>query len=194
MLGKKKLNMSNKNCLKVVLFGPESTGKTTLANHLAQHYKTNYVPEYARDYLQSKWDKYKDICSLEDLPIIVKGQKLLENNILKESNKIGIELEFAQSNIEGELVNLIQDARKKYDGIIINAAGFTHTSVAIRDALDLFKKPIIELHISNIYKREEFRHKSLISDIVTGGIFGLGVEGYILAIISLQKILKNENK
>ena len=114
----------------------------------------------------------------------------LKENCLKESNKIGIELEFAQSNIEGELVSLIQDARKKYDGMIINAAGFTHTSVAIRDALDLFKKPIIELHISNIYKREEFRHKSLISDIATGGIFGLGVEGYILAIISIEKILK----
>ena len=117
----------------------------------------------------------------------------LKENCLKESNKIGIELEFAQSNIEGELVNLIQDARKKFDGMIVNAAGFTHTSVAIRDALDLFKKPIIELHISNIYKREEFRHKSLISDIATGGIFGLGVEGYILAIISIEKILKNEN-
>ena len=117
----------------------------------------------------------------------------LKENCLKEANKIGIELEFAQSNIEGELVNLIQDARKKFDGMIINAAGFTHTSVAIRDALDLFKKPIIELHISNIYKREEFRHKSLISDIATGGIFGLGVEGYILAIISIEKILKNEN-
>ena len=118
----------------------------------------------------------------------------LKENCLKESSKIGIELEFAQSNIEGELVNLIQDARKKYDGMIINAAGFTHTSVAIRDALDLFKKPIIELHISNIYKREEFRHKSLISDIATGGIFGLGVEGYILAIITIEKILKNENR
>ena len=118
----------------------------------------------------------------------------LKENCLSESNKIGIELEFTQSNIEGELVNLIQDARKKYDGMIINAAGFTHTSVAIRDALDLFKKPIIELHISNIYKREEFRHKSLISDIATGGIFGLGVEGYILAIISIEKILKNENR
>ena len=117
----------------------------------------------------------------------------LKDNCLKESKKIGIELEFSQSNIEGELVNIIQNARKKYDGMIINAAGFTHTSVAIRDALDLFKKPIIELHISNIYKREEFRHKSLISDIVTGGIFGLGVEGYILAIISIEKILKNEN-
>jgi len=118
----------------------------------------------------------------------------LKENCLKEANKIGVELEFAQSNIEGELVNLIQDARKKFDGMIINAAGFTHTSVAIRDALDLFKKPIIELHISNIYKREEFRHKSLISDIATGGIFGLGVEGYILAIISIEKILKNENR
>ena len=118
----------------------------------------------------------------------------LKENCLKESNKIGIELEFAQSNIEGELVTLIQDARKKYDGMIINAAGFTHTSVAIRDALDLFKKPIIELHISNIYKREEFRHKSLISDIATGGIFGLGTESYILAIISIQKILQNENR
>ena len=118
----------------------------------------------------------------------------LKNKCLKKSNEIGINLEFAQSNIEGELVNLIQNSRDKYDGMIINAAGFTHTSVAIRDALDLFKKPIIELHISNIYKREEFRHKSLISDIATGGIFGLGVEGYILAIISIEKILKNENR
>ncbi|MDC0982313.1 type II 3-dehydroquinate dehydratase [Candidatus Pelagibacter sp.] len=120
--------------------------------------------------------------------------KQLKENCIKKSNEIGIGLEFAQSNIEGELVDLIQDARKKYDGMIINAAGFTHTSVAIRDALDLFKKPIIELHISNIYKREEFRHKSLISDIATGGIFGLGIEGYILAIISIEKILKNENR
>ncbi|MDB2647832.1 type II 3-dehydroquinate dehydratase, partial [Candidatus Pelagibacter bacterium] len=120
--------------------------------------------------------------------------KQLKENCIKKSNEIGIGLEFAQSNIEGELVDLIQDARKKYDGMIINAAGFTHTSVAIRDALDLFKKPIIELHISNIYKREEFRHKSLISDIATGGIFGLGVEGYILAIISIEKILKNEDR
>ena len=106
----------------------------------------------------------------------------------------GQPVEFAQSNIEGELVNIIQDARKKFDGMIINAAAFTHTSVAIRDALNLFKKPIIELHLSNIYKREEFRHKSLISAVVTGGIFGLGADGYILAIISLQKTLQNENR
>ncbi len=114
----------------------------------------------------------------------------LKVNCLKKAKDLDLKLEFTQSNIEGELVNLIQDARIKYDGMIINAAGFTHTSVSIRDALNIFEKPIIELHISNIYKREEFRHKSLISDIVTGGIFGLGSEGYILAIISLQKLLK----
>ena len=114
----------------------------------------------------------------------------LKKNCLNKAKEIGVNLEFTQSNIEGEIVTLIQESRKKFDGLIINAAGFTHTSVAIRDALDLFKKPIIELHISNIYKREEFRHKSLISDIVTGGIFGLGADGYILAIISMQKLLQ----
>ena len=117
----------------------------------------------------------------------------LKEMCLKKSNDLKLDIEFVQSNIEGELVNIIQDSKQKFDGLIINAAGFTHTSVAIRDALDIFKKPIIELHISNIYKREEFRQKSLISDVVTGGIFGLGDDGYILAIISMQKLLKNEN-
>ena len=117
----------------------------------------------------------------------------LKENCINKSKELGLIAEFTQSNIEGELVNLIQDSIKKFDGIIINAAAFTHTSVAIRDALSIFKKPIIELHISNIYKREEFRHKSLISDVVTGGIFGLGVDGYILAIISMQKFLQHEN-
>ena len=114
----------------------------------------------------------------------------LKENCQKKSKELKLEVDFAQSNVEGELVNIIQNSRKKYDGMIINAAAFTHTSVAIRDALDLFKKPSIELHISNIYKREEFRQKSLISDIVTGGIFGLGTDGYILAIISMHKLLK----
>ena len=117
----------------------------------------------------------------------------LKENCLKKSKELGLVIEFAQSNIEGELVNIIQEARKKFDGMIINAAAFTHTSVAIRDALSIFKKPIIEVHMSNIYKREEFRKKSLISDIVTGGIFGLSDDGYILAIISMQKLLENEN-
>ena len=122
-------------------------------------------------------------------------KKMLLNKIicLNKSKELGLVADFSQSNIEGEIVSLIQNSRKNFDGMIINAAAFTHTSVAIRDALNIFKKPIIELHISNIYKREEFRHKSLISDVVTGGIFGLGTDGYILAIISMQKLLQNEN-
>ena len=117
----------------------------------------------------------------------------LKNKCLKYSKDLGIQVDFAQSNIEGEIVTKIQNARKEFDGIIINAAGYTHTSVSIRDALDIFKKPIIELHISNIYKREEFRQKSMISDVVTGVICGLGVNGYILAINAMQELLKNGN-
>ena len=117
----------------------------------------------------------------------------LKDKCTDKAKELGINLAFYQSNIEGEIVNIIQQSLKKYDGIIINAAAFTHTSVAIRDALSIFKKPIIELHISNIYKREDFRQKSLISDISTGGIFGLGTNGYILAIISMQKLINNEN-
>ena len=114
----------------------------------------------------------------------------LKNNCLKYSKTLEINIEFTQSNIEGEIVTIIQEAKKKYDGLIINAAGFTHTSVAIRDALAIFKKPSIELHISNIYKREEFRHKSMISDVVTGIICGLGANGYILAINAMHELLK----
>ena len=118
----------------------------------------------------------------------------LKDKCADKAKELGVNVAFFQSNIEGEIVNIIQQSIKKYDGIIINAAAFTHTSVAIRDALSIFKKPIIELHISNIYKREDFRQKSLISDISTGGIFGLGTNGYILAIISMQKLINNENK
>ena len=118
----------------------------------------------------------------------------LKKMCLKWSEEIAINLDFKQSNIEGEIVNIIQEARNDYNGIIINAAGFTHTSVAIRDALSIFKKPIIELHISNIYKREEFRHKSLISGVVSGIICGLGVNGYILAINAMHDLLSNGNR
>ena len=117
----------------------------------------------------------------------------LEEICIKKSNELGLDMKFVHSNIEGELVNLIQQSINKFDGIIINAAAFTHTSIAIRDALDVFKKPIIEVHISNIYKREDFRHKSLISAVVTGIICGLGINGYILAINSMHEILLNEN-
>ena len=117
----------------------------------------------------------------------------LKNKCQKYSKDLGINVDFTQSNIEGEIVTIIQEARKKYNGLIINAAGFTHTSVAIRDALAIFKKPIIELHISNIYKREEFRHKSMISAVATGVICGLGANGYILAINAMHELLKNGN-
>ena len=118
----------------------------------------------------------------------------LKKKCLERSKELKIDLSFVQSNIEGDIVNIIQEARNEYDGIIINAAGFTHTSVAIRDALSIFKKPIIELHISNIYKREEFRHKSMISAIANGVICGLGSYGYILAINAMQELLKNGNR
>ena len=117
----------------------------------------------------------------------------LKNKCQKYSKDLGINVDFTQSNIEGEIVTIIQEARKKYNGLIINAAGFTHTSVAIRDALTIFKKPSIELHISNIYKREEFRHKSMISAVATGVICGLGTNGYILAINAMHELLKNGN-
>ena len=123
-----------------------------------------------------------------------KDYKYLEEICRNRAKDLDINIEMKQSNIEGDIVNIIQDSRKNHDGIIINAAGYSHTSVAIRDALSIFKKPIIEVHISNIYKREDFRHKSLISAVVTGIICGLGVNSYILAINSIHEMLKNENK
>ena len=122
-----------------------------------------------------------------------KDYKSLEEICRKKSKELNLTMEMKQSNVEGEIVDLIQSSRKEFDGIIINAGGYSHTSVSIRDALDVFKGKIIELHISNIYKREEFRHKSLISGVVTGIICGLGTNGYILAINSMHEML-NENK
>ena len=117
----------------------------------------------------------------------------IKKECLDYSKKLKLSVNFEQSNIEGEIVNLIQDCRNSYNGLIINAAGFTHTSVSIRDAINILKIPSIEVHISNIYKREEFRHKSLLSDVVTGGIFGVGTRCYILAIKALDSIIKNGN-
>ena len=94
-----------------------------------------------------------------------------------------------QSNIEGELVEKIQNSRNEQQGLIINAGGYTHTSVAIHDALKILKIPIIELHISNIYNREEFRHKSLISNVAKGIICGFGADGYIMALKAMNNYL-----
>ena len=119
--------------------------------------------------------------------------KEIENNCKEFANKNNIKLSLFQSNIEGELITQIQNARNDQDGIIINAGGYTHTSVAIHDALKVLKIPIIELHISNIYNREEFRHKSLISKVADGIICGFGAEGYIMSLKAMNKILNNEN-
>ena len=101
-----------------------------------------------------------------------------------------IKLSFFQSNEEGELVNQIQNSRNDQEGLIINAGGYTHTSVAIHDALKILKIPIIELHISNIYNREEFRHKSLISKLAKGVICGFGADGYLMSLRAMYKFLR----
>lgn len=106
------------------------------------------------------------------------------------ATELGLEIEFKQSNNEGRLVDFIQDAVDTVDGIIVNAAAYTHTSVAIRDALEIYQKPKIELHISNIFKREEFRQNSYLSDVVTAVISGLGVDGYTIALFAMNNLVK----
>ena len=114
----------------------------------------------------------------------------IEKSCREFSEKNNLNLTLFQSNIEGELIEKIQDSRNMQDGLIINAGGYTHTSVAIHDALKILKIPIIELHISNIYNREEFRHKSLISKVSRGIICGFGADGYIMALNSMKKFLE----
>ena len=120
--------------------------------------------------------------------------KDIENTCDEFAKNNEIKLSIFQSNIEGELIEKIQKSRNDQDGLIINAGGYTHTSVAIHDALKILKIPIIELHISNIYNREDFRHKSLISKVASGIICGFGAEGYIMALESMKKFLKNEDR
>ena len=114
-------------------------------------------------------------------------QKLIED-FAKSKNA---EINFKQTNHEGELIEMIHDARKKSDGLIINPAGYTHTSVAIYDALLSLSIPIIEVHISNIYKREKFRHSSYVSMAANSVISGFGIDGYIFALESMLKSIKN---
>ena len=113
----------------------------------------------------------------------------IENEIRKEATKLNIEIDFFQSNIEGELVTEIQKAKDVFDGIIINPAAYTHTSVAIRDALLAVSIPAVEIHLSNIHKREEFRHTSLTAPACIGQITGFGKYGYIMALYALHNCL-----
>lgn len=106
--------------------------------------------------------------------------------------KLGLTVDFIQSNIEGELVTAIQNAAKTHQGLLINAGAYTHTSIAIMDALLLLKIPVIEVHLSNIFKRESFRHESYISKAAKGVICGFGSESYVLALQAVFSLLKNE--
>lgn len=108
--------------------------------------------------------------------------KAINDDIEKLARQEGIEVEARQSNLEGELVTWIQDAKGRFDAIVINPAAYTHTSVAIRDAITAVGLPTIEVHLSNIYKREEFRHRSYIAEAAVGQISGFGPTGYLLGI------------
>ena len=122
------------------------------------------------------------------------GHQTLEeiNTALKaQADSLGFQIETFQSNHEGDIVDKIQQAHDSFDGIIINPAAYTHTSIAIRDALSLLNVPVVEIHISNIYRREPFRHTSMMSAIVTAQISGFGPHGYMLALEGLAQLLKD---
>lgn len=124
------------------------------------------------------------------------GSRTLEeiNKIISERAKIlGLDIEFVQTNHEGVMVDIIQQAAGNYDCLIINAAAFTHYSIAVRDALSAVSLPAIEVHLSNVHKREEFRHHSVISEVATGVICGFGMHSYILALEAAALILGGGN-
>lgn len=125
--------------------------------------------------LKSRDSKHYGIKSLEDIQDIC----------LNKAKELSVDVDFFQSNSEGDIVSKIQSAINKYNGVIINPAAYTHYSIAIRDALEILDIPIIEVHLSNIHKREEFRHKSVTVPVCNGQICGLGYIGYVLAIEAL---------
>ena len=121
------------------------------------------------------------------------GSKTLDeisNDLRSKGSEMGLQVECFQSNHEGAIVEKLQNAMGQCSGLIINPAAFTHTSVAIRDAVLLLDIPIVEVHLSNIYKREAFRHKSMLADVVTGQIAGLGVIGYMLALEAISTMIE----
>ena len=128
-------------------------------------------------------------------PNIYGNKKLedIENNLIKLGKKNLYDIDCVQSNYEGKLIEIIQNASRSHSGIIINAGGYSHTSIALMDALKFFNKPIIEVHMSNIYRRENFRHESYISKVANGCICGFGDLGYELAVYSIIKLLEERN-
>ena len=128
-------------------------------------------------------------------PSIYGNKKLedIENNLIKLGKKNLYDIDCVQSNYEGKLIEIIQNASRSHSGIIINAGGYSHTSIALMDALKSFNKPIIEVHMSNIYRRENFRHESYISKVANGCICGFGDLGYELAVYSIIRLLEKRN-
>lgn len=118
-----------------------------------------------------------------------KSLKEIEENVVAKGKELGVDVDTYQSNIEGEIVDKIQQALGMYDGILINAGGYTHTSVVIRDAISAVKIPTIEIHMTNIHAREEFRHTSLLSGVCKAIVAGFGEESYLLALEGLVKLL-----
>jgi len=127
-------------------------------------------------------------------PHIYGHQRLeeIDDQLIALGKKLGIDVETVQSNHEGVIVDKIQQAMGNCQGLIINPAAYTHTSVAIRDALAMLDIPIIEIHLSNINKREPFRHQSMIADIATARIAGFGSHGYLLGLEGLAEITRRE--
>ncbi len=125
---------------------------------------------------------------------LIYGKATLEdikNNCEKYSSKLKLKIDFFQFNNEGEIIDRIQEVEKKYDGLIINPAAYTHSSIAILDSLRAIKKPKIEIHLSNIYSREDYRKKSITSEGVDGLICGFGENSYILGIEAIHKLIYN---
>ena len=114
----------------------------------------------------------------------------IEKDVINKGKELGVEVETFQSNIEGEIVEAIQQARGKYDGLLINAGGYTHTSVVIRDAISAVSIPAVEIHMTNIHSREEFRHTSLLSGVCVGIVAGFGDKSYILGLEGLVNHLQ----
>ena len=120
--------------------------------------------------------------------------KDLEKDLYAYSFKLGVDIETFQSNFEGEIVEKIQSAKDNFDGIVINAGAYTHTSVAIRDAISAVELPVVEVHMTNIYKREEFRHHSYLAPVCIGQISGFGANSYKLGLSAVVEYIKTSIK
>src|SRR5271157_3778173 len=118
----------------------------------------------------------------------------IDHRLVEQGKSLGLEVRSFQSNIEGDLIDALQDAQHWAAGVVLNAGGYTHTSVALRDAISSINLPVVEVHLSNIYAREEFRHNSLIAPVCRGSIAGFGWKSYLLGMIALAEILKDNSK